>query len=62
MKYLIYQVGCIECVVSSYPIKVVETIEEAKRIRDAHPSTWESAGGEGFVTIIDLENCVEVHD
>ena len=60
MKYLVYQVGCIECSVSSYPIKVVETIEEAKRVRDAHPSTWESESGEGFVTIIDLENCVSV--
>ncbi len=60
MKYLVYQVGCIECGVSSYPIKVVETVEEAKKIMESHPSTWESECGEGFVTIIDLENCVEI--
>ena len=58
--FLVYQVGCIECGVSSYPIKVVETIEEAEDIADKHPSTWDTEGGDGFVTIIDLEKCTTV--
>ena len=55
--FLVYQVGCIECGVSSYPVKVCETIEEAESVRDKHPSTWDTEGGDGFVTIIDLDNC-----
>lgn len=57
MKYLVYQVGCIECGVSSYPIKVVETIEEAGAVAAEHPSTWDSEGGDGYVTIINLATC-----
>jgi hypothetical protein len=60
MAYLVYQVGCIECGVSSYPIKQVETIDEAKAVAEAHPSTWDSEGGDGYVTIIDLEKCETV--
>jgi len=41
-NYLVYQVGCIECGVSSYP------------------STWETEGGEGYVTVIDLHTCKTV--
>jgi hypothetical protein len=55
--YLVFQVGCIECDVSSYPIKVCETLEEAEACKKAHPSTWESEGGDGYVTIIDLQAC-----
>ena len=58
--YLVYQVGCIECGVSSYPIKVCETLMEARNVRDSHPSTWESEGGDGYVTIIDLKTCETV--
>ena len=58
--FLVYQVGCIECSVTSYPIKVCETLEEAETVAKQHPSTWESEGGEGFVTIIDLETCKSV--
>ena len=60
MKYLVFQVGCLECGVSSYPIKVTETLEEAQVVSDAHPSTWDSEGGDGYVTIIDLEACKTV--
>lgn len=62
MKYLVFQVGCIECGVSSYPVKTAETLEEAKDIADKHPSTWDSEDGDGYVTIIDLENCCEVEN
>jgi len=62
MKYLVYQVGCIECGVSSYPIKVTQTLEEAEDVAEIHPSTWESEGGEGYVTIIDLLKCKSVRD
>ena len=61
MKYLVYQVGCIECGVSSYPIKVCGTLEEATKVALEHPSTWDSEGGDGFVTIIDLETCETVN-
>lgn len=60
MSYLVYQVGCIECGVSSYPIKITETLQEAEIVMSNHPSTWETEGGDGFVTIIDLETCKEV--
>lgn len=58
--YLVLQVGCIECGVSTYPIKVVETLEEAKIVKETHPSTWDSEGGDGFVMIIDLAKCETV--
>lgn len=54
MRYLVMQIGCIECRVSSYPIRICETIEEAEKIRENHPDTWESEGGDGYVEIIDL--------
>lgn len=60
MSYLVFQVGCIECGVSSYPVKVTETLEEAWEVVEAHPSTWESEGGDGYVTIINIEDCAEV--
>jgi hypothetical protein len=60
MKYLVYQVGCIECGVSSYPIKVCKTLMEACQVRDSHPSTWDSEGGDGYVTIINLKACKTV--
>lgn len=62
MNYLVYQVGCIECGVSSYPIKVCSTFQEAKEVADNHPSTWDTEGGEGYVTIIDLIICGTVKD
>lgn len=61
-RYLVYQVGCIECGVPSYPVKACVTLEEAKAVAEAHPSTWETEGGEGFVTIVDLEECKTIHD
>ena len=52
MKYLVFQIGCIECGVSSFPIKVTKTLEEAKSVASEHPDTWKSEGGDGYVTII----------
>jgi hypothetical protein len=46
--------------VSSYPIKACVTLEDAQAVAKAHPSTWETEGGEGYVTIIDLEECKTV--
>jgi len=59
-KYIVFQVGCIECGVSSYPVKCCETVEEAISVANAHPSTWDTEGGEGYVTIIDVANCKEI--
>lgn len=59
MKYLVMQIGCIGCGVSSYAIKTTETLEEAQKIKGDHPSTWESEGGDGYVTIINLETLEE---
>ena len=50
-KYMVVQIGCIECGVSSYPIGIYDTLEEAKKVRESHPSTWESEGGDGYVEI-----------
>jgi hypothetical protein len=35
---------------------------EALNVRDNHPSTWDSEGGDGYVTIIDLKNCKTVQE
>ena len=60
MSFLVFQVGCSGCGVSSYPIKVVKELNEAINIAKNHPSTWKTEGGDGYVTIIDLDNCTEV--
>lgn len=59
MKYLIMQIGCIECGVSSFPIATAKTLEEAQAIAENHPDTWETYGGDGYVMVIDLETCKE---
>lgn len=61
VKFLVLQIGCIECGVSSYPIATHKTLDEAKKAADDHPSTWESEGGEGYVVVIDLEQCKRVY-
>lgn len=61
-RYLVYQVGCIECGVSSYPIKTCATLEDAQAVAKAHPSTWETEGGEGYVTVIDLQECKTISE
>ena len=58
--YLVIQIGCIECGVSSYPIKVCEALEEAENVANGHPSTWDTEGGDGYVMIVDLLKCEEV--
>ena len=50
-KYMVVQIGCIECGVSSYPIGIYDTLEEAKKVSKLHPSTWHSEGGDGYVEI-----------
>ena len=59
--YLVYQVGCIECGVSSYPVSKHESLEDARSAAKSHPSTWETEGGDGYVTIIDLDTLKEVN-
>lgn len=59
-NYIVYQVGCIECGVSSYPVKVCDTLEQAQDVAKNHPSTWDTEGGDGYVTIIDVNACKEV--
>ena len=62
-KYMVVQIGCIECGVSSYPIGIYDTLEEARKVKEVHPSTWENEGGDGYVEIwaIDRgENYVEI--
>ena len=62
-KYMVVQIGCIECGVSSYPIGLYDTLEEARKVRKAQPSTWVSEGGDGYVEIwvIDRgENYVDI--
>ncbi len=59
-KFLVFQIGCIECGVTSYPIKVCNTLGEANDIASDHPSTWDSEGGDGFVMVIDLATCKEI--
>ena len=62
-KYMVIQIGCIECGVSSYPVGLYDTLEEARKVREAHPSTWESEGGDGYVEIWEVnkeENTVEI--
>ncbi len=58
------QIGCIECGVSSYPIKTADTFKEAHEIAVKHPSTWKSEGGDGHVMIIDLDtfDVKEIYD
>lgn len=50
-KYLVLQIGCIECGVSSYPVAWCSTYEEAKRKREEYPSMCESECCEGFSDI-----------
>ena len=61
-KYIVVQIGCIECGVSSYPTGLYDTLEEAIKVRKAHPSTWESEGGDGYVEIwfINEDNSVGI--
>ena len=62
-KYMVVQIGCIECGVSSYPIGLYNTLEEAIKVKEAHPSTWVSEGGEGYVEIWEVnkeENFVDI--
>lgn len=51
-KYMVVQIGCIECGVSSYPVGVYNTLEEAENVSRSHPRTWDSEGGDGYVEIL----------
>ena len=50
-KYMVVQIGCIEYGFSSYPVGIYDTLEEARKVREAHPSTWQSEGGDGYLAI-----------
>ena len=50
-KYMVVQIGCIECGVSSYPVGIYNTLKKAKKVRKAHPNTWVSEGGQGYTEI-----------
>ena len=50
-KYMVVQIGCIECGVSSYPIGIYNTLKKAKKVRKAHPNTWDSESGQGYTEI-----------
>ena len=54
------QIGCIECGVSSYPIKICETLKEAEDVTENHPCTYETEGGDGYVQIINLNTCENI--
>ena len=34
-KYMVVQIGCIECGVSSYPVGIYDTLEEAQNVKEA---------------------------
>ena len=53
-RYLVVQIGCLECGVSSFPIALVNTRKEAEKIRENHPSTWDTEGGDGYADVWDL--------
>jgi hypothetical protein len=59
-RYLVTQIGCIECGVSSYPVSLHDDIEEAKQAAKDHPSTWETEGGDGYTTVYDLISMEDV--
>lgn len=50
-KYLVVQIGCIECGVDSYPIGIYDNLKEAIEAKENHPDIWESEHGEGYVDI-----------
>lgn len=51
-RYIVVQIGCIKCGVSSYQVGIYDTLEEAQNAKEAHPSTWKSKGGNGYVAIL----------
>jgi hypothetical protein len=46
--YVVVRIGCIECGVSSDVVGVFETRDEADKVCDSQPSTWDSEGGDGY--------------
>ena len=46
-KYMVVQIGCIECGVSSYPVGVYDTLEDAEKAYRA----WDVEGGHGYAEI-----------
>ena len=57
-KYMVVQVGCIHCRVSSYPIGAYDTLEEAEKVRKA----WHSDDGHHYADIwfINKDNSVGI--
>ena len=72
-KYMVVQIGCIECGVSSYPIGIYDNLEEAIKVKEAHLvlgtaraemvilKIWDINIGENFVDILPIneDNTVE---
>lgn len=46
--FVVVRIGCIECGVSSDVIGVYDTRDEAEKVCEAQPSTWDTEGGQGY--------------
>ena len=57
-KYMVVQIGCIECKVLSYPIGIYDTLEDAIKAYKA----WDVEGGHNYVEIwfINEDNTVGI--
>ena len=62
MKYLVQVIGCLECGVPSYPLAIVETLEDAEAVKDFYPGTWVMHGGDGYVEIIELSKVLNFQE
>jgi len=65
-RYLVFDIGCIECLQKSQPVGTYDTIEEAKKARDEYyngGTDWGRTGwfGQHSVKIYDLEN-IKIND
>lgn len=65
-RYLVFDVGCIECLQKSQPVGTYDTIEEARIARNEYYDSgtdWGRTGWSGHhsVKIYDLEN-IEIND
>lgn len=60
MKYLVVQIGCIECHVSSYAVSSHNDKHEAIEAAKNHPSTWDSEGGDGYTTVFCTDTLEEI--
>ena len=61
-KYMVVQISCKECGITLYPLGVFNTLEEAREVKENHPSTGNTEGGDGYVKIwfINKDNTVGI--